>query len=56
MQGEALAWKRREAMLELIERGPARALALAAPFRWRAALPSNDGIPSNGLMGAARMG
>ena len=31
MIGEALAWKRREAMLELMETDPARALALAIP-------------------------
>lgn len=40
-QGEALAWKRREAMLELIQTDPARALALAVPFRWRLELPPN---------------
>src|SRR5205823_5210708 len=31
-QGEALAWKRREEMLDLIEHDPQKALALAAPF------------------------
>ena len=41
LQGEALAWKRREAMLELIETDPARALALAVPFQWRRTLPEN---------------
>jgi hypothetical protein len=35
----ALAWKRREAMLELIQTDPARALTLAVPFHWRTALP-----------------
>src|SRR5581483_5071559 len=38
--GEALAWKRREAMRELIQTDPARALELAAPFRWRQELPA----------------
>ena len=37
--GEALAWKRREAMLELIESDPERALKLTVPYEWRAALP-----------------
>ena len=37
--GEALAWKRREAMLELIETDPERALELAVPYEWRVALP-----------------
>ncbi len=40
-QGEALAWKRREAMLELIENDPAKAVELVAPFRWRGELPPN---------------
>jgi hypothetical protein len=40
-QGEALAWNRREAMLELIERDPARALSQAVPFHWRRSLPTN---------------
>ncbi len=39
MQGEALAWKRQQAMLELIQSDPARALALAAPFTWHRDLP-----------------
>ena len=39
-QGEALAWKRREAMLELIESDPERAIKLAVPYDWRAGLPS----------------
>ncbi|HYG24106.1 MAG TPA: Calx-beta domain-containing protein, partial [Verrucomicrobiae bacterium] len=39
-QGEALAWKRREAMLQLIQNDPERALAHAAPFAWRQQLPS----------------
>jgi hypothetical protein len=38
-RGEALAWKRREAMEELIENDPAKALALTVPFEWREALP-----------------
>ena len=38
-RGEALAWKRREAMLELIENNPAKAIELAVPFQWRSALP-----------------
>lgn len=40
-RGEALAWKRREAMRELIERDPAKAIELAAPFNWRTSLPTN---------------
>ena len=40
-RGEALAWKRREAMLNLIETNPEKALALAVPYRWRFALPVN---------------
>lgn len=39
VEGERLAWKRREAMLELIQTDPARALALAAPYSWRQELP-----------------
>ncbi|HEU0039134.1 MAG TPA: hypothetical protein VFR76_07665, partial [Verrucomicrobiae bacterium] len=39
VRGEALAWKRREAMLELIETDPAKAIAMAVPYRWRLALP-----------------
>ena len=39
VEGQRLAWKRREAMLELIQHDPARALALAAPFAWRQQLP-----------------
>jgi hypothetical protein len=41
LQGEALAWKRRQALLELMELDTARALALAVPFQWRRALPEN---------------
>jgi hypothetical protein len=41
IRGEALAWKRREALLELIETNPERALQLAAPFSWRRTLPNN---------------
>ncbi len=40
-RGEALAWKRREAMRELIETDPAQALKAAVPYRWREALPAN---------------
>ena len=40
-RGEALAWQRRAAMLELIEINPAQALALAVPFGWRRTLPAN---------------
>ena len=38
-EGERLALKRREAMLNLIQTDPARALAQAAPFAWRQQLP-----------------
>ena len=38
-RGEALAWKRRELMLELIENDPERAIKLAVPYEWRATLP-----------------
>lgn len=38
-RGEGLAWKRREAMLALIETNPEQALAQAVPYRWRLALP-----------------
>jgi hypothetical protein len=38
-QGVALAWKRREAMRELIETDPEKALKLAVPFAWRSKLP-----------------
>ncbi|MGC3957673.1 MAG: hypothetical protein QM813_06905 [Verrucomicrobiota bacterium] len=41
IRGEALAWKRREAMAELIETNPERALQLAAPFSWHRALPNH---------------
>jgi hypothetical protein len=40
-RGEALAWKRREALLDLIETDPKKALAMAVPYRWRRALPTN---------------
>lgn len=40
-RGEALAWQRREAMLELIATQPEQALAHAVPFAWRRALPEN---------------
>jgi hypothetical protein len=39
-QGEALAWQRRAMLRELISTNPAQALAEAAPFRWRQALPA----------------
>ena len=39
VEGERRAWKRREALLELIQSDPAKALALAAPFEWRLTLP-----------------
>jgi hypothetical protein len=39
VEGQRLAWKRREAMLQLIQTDPALALALAAPFSWRETLP-----------------
>lgn len=39
--GEALAWKRREAMRDLIETDPAKAIELTAPFSWRIRLPTN---------------
>jgi uncharacterized delta-60 repeat protein len=38
-QGKALAMARRQAMAELIKANPKRALELAAPYRWRQALP-----------------
>ncbi len=40
-RGRALAWKRRETMLRLIQDNPAQALAWAAPFRWRQTLPAS---------------
>ena len=40
-QGETLAWKRREVMLQLIEADPQKALALAIPYPWRSSLPAN---------------
>jgi hypothetical protein len=40
-RGVALAWKRREAMLELIQTDPAQALAKAVPFHWRTSLPAS---------------
>ncbi len=39
VEGERLAWKRRQAMLELIQADPANALALTVPFGWRQTLP-----------------
>ncbi|HEY5910543.1 MAG TPA: Calx-beta domain-containing protein [Verrucomicrobiae bacterium] len=41
VRGRVLAWKRREAMLDLIQDNPQQALALAVPFRWRQALPAS---------------
>jgi hypothetical protein len=40
-RGTALAWKRRVAMLELIQTDPQKALALTVPFGWRSALPAS---------------
>ena len=40
VEGQRLAWQRREAMRELIQTDPARALALAAPYAWRQELPA----------------
>src|ERR1019366_8212145 len=40
-RGTALAWKRREAMLGLIQTEPQRGLALQAPCAWRSALPAS---------------
>jgi len=39
VEGQRLAWKRREAMLELIQADPAQAIALSVPFAWRQQLP-----------------
>ncbi len=39
-RGRALAWKRKEAMLQLIRENPEKALVLAAPYEWRKALPA----------------
>lgn len=39
MDGERLAWKRREAMLELIQNDPKRALEMSVPFELRQMLP-----------------
>jgi hypothetical protein len=39
VEGERLAWKRREAMAQLVETDPVKALALAVPYAWRQALP-----------------
>ena len=39
VEGQRLAWKRREAMLGLIQTDPEQALALSAPFAWRQQLP-----------------
>ena len=40
MDGERLAWQRREAMLDLIQNDPKKALELAVPFDLRQQLPS----------------
>lgn len=40
VQGQALAWKRHEAMRELIQTDPERALSLAVPYSWRRDLPA----------------
>jgi hypothetical protein len=39
VEGQRLAWKRREAMSELIQTDPKKAIALSAPFEWRQKLP-----------------
>ncbi|MCX6921633.1 MAG: hypothetical protein NT154_00205, partial [Verrucomicrobia bacterium] len=39
-EGQAAAWKRREALRELIETNPEQAIALAVPFHWRSSLPA----------------
>jgi hypothetical protein len=39
IEGERLVWKRREAMLELIQTDPKRAIELSVPFAWRQTLP-----------------
>ena len=40
-RGTALAWKRREALVELIQTDPQKALALTVPFGWRSSLPAS---------------
>ena len=39
VDGERFAWKRREAMLELIQNDPQRAIELSVPFELRQMLP-----------------
>ena len=39
IDGQRLAWKRQQAMLELIQNDPAKAIAQSAPFSWRQQLP-----------------
>jgi hypothetical protein len=39
VEGQRLAWKRREAMLDLIQTDPAKAIELSAPFAWHRDLP-----------------
>lgn len=39
VEGQRLAWKRRQALLQMIQTDPARALSQAVPFSWREALP-----------------
>ena len=39
MEGQRLAWKRREAMLELIQSDPKKAIELSVPFELRQSLP-----------------
>jgi len=39
VEGERLAWKRREAMLELIQNDPKKAVELSMPFELRQSLP-----------------
>ncbi|HSY17071.1 MAG TPA: Calx-beta domain-containing protein [Candidatus Acidoferrales bacterium] len=40
VEGERLAWQRREAMLELIQNDPQQAIALSVPFELRQSLPA----------------
>ncbi|HEV2695282.1 MAG TPA: Calx-beta domain-containing protein, partial [Verrucomicrobiae bacterium] len=40
VEGERLAWKRREAMLDLIQNDPQQAIAMAVPFELRQSLPA----------------
>ncbi len=40
-QGQALAYRRREVMAELIETNPKKAIEMSAPYAWRAGLPAS---------------